>query len=188
MSNKRQQSPSHTFRTLFHEARNSIYKIIKTDINESKKGHELGKSAKPLGLLAEHPECLWSSYSNVGIEFLRGDSPCRSALTQDHRTAAASCCPCRWSSDFSSKAAVAEKLKTDETNSVANSSEEKVSEIPTLISQELGLLQFHPAISRGLQTISEDTGTYRWQEKSRCARVRCFPLPQILGWSEWGKI
>lgn len=48
------------------------------------------------------------------------------------------------------------------------------------MSQELGLLQFHPAISRGLQTISEDTGIYRWEEKLRCAGVHCFSLPQIF--------
>lgn len=63
------------------------------DINESKKGHELGKSAKPLGLLAEHPECLGSTYSNVGPNLLQGHSPCRAAARQEHRTAAPSCCP-----------------------------------------------------------------------------------------------
>lgn len=44
---------------------------------------------------------------------------------------------------------MAEKLNTDETNSVKNTSGKKVSEIPTLVSQELGLLQLHPVISRG---------------------------------------
>lgn len=35
--------------TLFHAARNSIYKIIKTDINESKKGHELQEICQTIG-------------------------------------------------------------------------------------------------------------------------------------------
>lgn len=60
---------------------------------KTRRGMIFRKSAKPLGLLAEHPERLRSTRSNTGVKYLSGDTPRRSAVTPDYGTAAASSCP-----------------------------------------------------------------------------------------------
>lgn len=169
--------------TLFHAARNSIYKIIKTDINESKKGHELQEICQTIGASGR------TSWMSAIYSFKYGH---QTSQQRYHMQVSGHTRP--WDSNrlllplqVSLPASTRQYWQRNwkQINYVGQSSGEKQTNKPQAIRDahpHVPGIVVTPATSlhleKGSQTISEDTA--RWEEKPRCQRVSCFPpFPNI---------
>ena len=147
---------------------------------KARRGMSFRKSAKLLGLLAEHSERLWSTWANMEVKHLSGDTLCRSVVTQDHGTVAASGHPYRCS-----KTVMAEKLKTGKVNSVAHSSDKAINQrCPSPCPRNCGC---SGSIPPSLEGLTDHHAGIDGRKSPGAQGFLVSPHPQILRRNKWEK-